>query len=853
MSFRIQNNDVNVVDNLVNIAELPLWNASEIQGLPLDPNLDQAMINSFLMFDGTEWTAGFAPTGATGPAGGGASGTGPTGSTGPSGGGTGPTGSTGPFGIGATGATGPTGPFGSTGPQGNSITGATGPQGESLTGATGPTGYTGPQGPVGAGSNTGPTGFTGPTGPTGYTGPQGPAGAGSNTGPTGWTGPTGYTGPQGPAGAGSNTGPTGYTGHTGPQGPIGAGSNTGPTGYTGPLGPAGAGSNTGPTGYTGHTGPLGPAGAGSNTGPTGYTGYTGPQGPIGAGSNTGPTGFTGPAGSSALTLVGPGQTHTTVNSAVTAGEHNLVIVGPVNDFSVTIPWAGGDYYIQILAGFTWTTINNLGTMVSDIYVSGPGTWAASVVDVNPAVISVLTSGGGPSLYLYNNLNVATTGSKDSTSMVNQTGALYVENCDILLANGNSTFRHANAAGAVGDTVFNNVNVIGGGGACRNLMNIGGAGVATDSRLEISNMVVTGTWANTTLLFMNGSSTNTVTINGLTIDAVTANLQLNIYGRSVINNIIDPKTAASLATTLLLLNCPTSSVSNCRLDLLTVDSNSFNCNITNLTGNNLTVSAAETVCSNIMLEGAFNPIAHDCFYSNVNLANSTTPVGLNNNQNKFVNCDFGNITFNVSPSSATNNNKFVNCDFLDYIINSSLTQFYEYTDCNFTAFTINNSTAHDGHKFSNCVIQSTVLSGAAAYVQFNYTNCQYGVMNGGTDIRGSMHRFSNCRIYNGGTNFISVICPNTLFSNCWFNIQVNVQSLHVQFSTCYFDNAGTGRNLNYTVANIRGIVTGCVFETLPTVAVGTANTSTLFVGNRGCPTAGPTNSDTGAGGNNQPML
>jgi hypothetical protein len=214
MSFRITNNDVNFQDNLVEVASLPIWNASEIQNLPLDPDLDMAAVNSFLSFNGTVWTYSSTPTGPTGPAGG---------------------------------STGPTGPLGA----------------GSNTGATGPAGNTGPTGPLGAGSNTGPTG---PIGAGSNTGPTGPLGAGSNTGPTGPLGAgsnTGPTGPTGPLGAGSNTGPTG------PVGPIGAGSNTGPTGPAGSTGPLGAGSNTGPTG---------PLGAGSNTGPTGPAGSSAGQG-----------------------------------------------------------------------------------------------------------------------------------------------------------------------------------------------------------------------------------------------------------------------------------------------------------------------------------------------------------------------------------------------------------------------------------------------------------------------------------------------------------------------------------------------------------------------------------------------
>jgi hypothetical protein len=138
-------------------ANLPLYNARQLQGVDLSDATGGLVNSDTLVFNSAtgDWEYG--------PGGGGGSGTGPTG----------PAGTTGPMGTAAnTGATGPTGP------QGNSITGATGytgPQGNSITGATG---YTGPQGD----SITGATGYTGPQGNTGPAGPlvyplTGPTGA----------------------------------------------------------------------------------------------------------------------------------------------------------------------------------------------------------------------------------------------------------------------------------------------------------------------------------------------------------------------------------------------------------------------------------------------------------------------------------------------------------------------------------------------------------------------------------------------------------------------------------------------------------------------------------------------------
>jgi hypothetical protein len=63
----------------VECACVPIHNASKLQGLPIDPDLDTTCVaGDILIWDGTEWVCGDAPTGPTGPCC-----TGPTGPTGP--------------------------------------------------------------------------------------------------------------------------------------------------------------------------------------------------------------------------------------------------------------------------------------------------------------------------------------------------------------------------------------------------------------------------------------------------------------------------------------------------------------------------------------------------------------------------------------------------------------------------------------------------------------------------------------------------------------------------------------------------------------------------------------------------
>jgi hypothetical protein len=111
--FRITNRNVNLVDNIVNAADIPIWNSDSLSNMPIDSELADAPTGAILVFSGDEWTYGIAVTGPTGPA------EGPQGPQGPQG-------PTGPTGItGATGITGPRGPTGTTAVATN--TGATGP------------------------------------------------------------------------------------------------------------------------------------------------------------------------------------------------------------------------------------------------------------------------------------------------------------------------------------------------------------------------------------------------------------------------------------------------------------------------------------------------------------------------------------------------------------------------------------------------------------------------------------------------------------------------------------------------------------------------------------------------------
>ena len=104
--FRI--NQINSSSNIVQLANLPIYNASSINGIYI--NTDDIEKNDSLVYNGIEWVTSQNVGG-----GGGGGTTGYTGSTGP----TGPAGSN--VSNGETGATGPTGSTGSTG-----ATGATG-------------------------------------------------------------------------------------------------------------------------------------------------------------------------------------------------------------------------------------------------------------------------------------------------------------------------------------------------------------------------------------------------------------------------------------------------------------------------------------------------------------------------------------------------------------------------------------------------------------------------------------------------------------------------------------------------------------------------------------------------------
>jgi hypothetical protein len=198
-------------------ASIPIFNARQIQDIPVSPATGPLNPNDTFLYNffNNEWNYGAG-------GGGGGGGTGHTGATGPAG----VTGATGPMGTAAnTGATGPAGVTGATGPMGTaSNTGATGPAGlDGITGATGPAGLdgiTGATGPAGGG-----TGATGPAGSDGITGATGPAGP---TGPSGQPvfpllAPTGSLGA--PSYSFESTTNTGIYLGTGPSFNVGVGGN----------------------------------------------------------------------------------------------------------------------------------------------------------------------------------------------------------------------------------------------------------------------------------------------------------------------------------------------------------------------------------------------------------------------------------------------------------------------------------------------------------------------------------------------------------------------------------------------------------------------------------------------------
>ncbi len=206
-----------------------------VDGVEVD--VSNALNGEMLIFDGSKFVSGAAPTVI-----------GPTGATGP----TGPTGA-------ASTVAGPTGPLGPTGATGLgfriaiiyssvvALEADTEPEGiipgefaivetddvedpdnsrlylwdgfeyQYITDLSGSQGIKGP---------TGPQGIQGPTGPTGPKGQDGIIGVDGVTGPQGEQGPTGPAGSTGPTGADSivpgPTGPTGATGPTGTTGPVSA-------------------------------------------------------------------------------------------------------------------------------------------------------------------------------------------------------------------------------------------------------------------------------------------------------------------------------------------------------------------------------------------------------------------------------------------------------------------------------------------------------------------------------------------------------------------------------------------------------------------------------------------------------
>jgi len=269
---------------------------------------------------------------------------------------------------GIPGETGPIGPKGEVGPAGQK--GDIGEKGDK--GSQGDVGPIGPKGDMGEKGDKGSQGDVGPIGPKGDIGAKGDKGSQGHIGPAG---PKGDMGEQGEKGMQGDIGPAGPKGDKGMQGEIGPIGPKGEPGATGPAGPKGDKGDTGAKGEIGEKGEIGAKGEIGEKGEIGVKGdigakgevgpkgEVGEKGEIGAKGDKGDMGDKGDKGDSAacefrvctvdatcggifpcpppsgnVLLVGPGQTFTTIQSAVNAavpGDTILVQNGVYNE-QVTI-------------------------------------------------------------------------------------------------------------------------------------------------------------------------------------------------------------------------------------------------------------------------------------------------------------------------------------------------------------------------------------------------------------------------------------------------------------------------------------------------------------------------------------
>ena len=489
-------------------------------------------------------------------------------------------------------------------------------------------------------------------------------------------------------------------------------------------------------------------------------------------------------------FVGPTETYTSVQAAVTAGFWRLRITGTFTEpgvISFATLSSNTDILISIDQGVTWTTANIVTyTNNGNITFTGGGTFKYTV---GGAGVIVLTAG---ERVTFNECNVTNAASVNTCRLASSTTEVFILNSTITVPNQNDCLINSSAF------VYMNECVIIGGGTL------------------ISN-----------LLSSNISIFNNFDTSALASSSFSSQIML-LYG-GIYDNIYDAGTGSRYNSCLL---------SNINITDSNCEFASDNCNITNITGGLVEIAIDITtyvhVCNAAETRIFLNTGRVQCVNSSCESIGSDTGaiiISTNNRANfiggsfddgHFDNCYIGDGTPLLIDRPSTN---FVNCTFFGNITIGS----------------------GDTIRLDNCRIIGTLTVGSGSNHKVSNT-----VVTSSIAVTGSQAQISNSRCTSMTVNAAQCIVTKCVLSSTLSigssaSAQGSIFSNNVVTSTTSTDGSVRSDDLVFTGNNLIGTVTVSAGATANHEPLFFGNK----IGAGGATATGPGSSHANSGNNSRP--
>ena len=490
-------------------------------------------------------------------------------------------------------------------------------------------------------------------------------------------------------------------------------------------------------------------------------------------------------------LVGPTETYTSVQAAVTAGFWRLRITGTFTEpsaISFTALSLNPDILIFIDQGVTWTTANIITyTSGGNITFTGGGTFKYTVGGTGAIV---LTAG---KRVTFDTCNITNAASVNTCRLASSTTEVFIMNSTITVPNQNNCLMNSSAF-----VYMNGCTFMGGGSNLHNMININ---IALLCNINTSNLTVTNV---NTLLTASGG------------------IYDNIYGNS----------SESKYTSCLL--------SNLNMTSLNFDDLYFgNCGITNISYTN----------GRIFSPDIGNIYVHACNVSLDTYIGGGTCVLVNSTHDE-LGTDTNTIIILLNGRANLVSASWDNGSICNFYTGTGSNVFINrpatFTNCTFYGNTTTGIGIDNVH-LDNCKIIGTLTIGSGSNHKVSNT-----VVTSSIAITGSQVQISNSRCTSmtvNATRCIVTKCvlSSTLSIGSSASAQGSVFSNNIVTGTTSTDGSTRSDDLVFTGNNLIGAVT--------VSAGATANHEPLFFGNKieagGATATGPTNSHNNSGNNSRP--